>query len=402
MHRSRHLATPDLSINPEGLAKIGDLAASAGIRRIHMLAWRDLADVEAGGSEIHAAMVARIWAQAGLEVTMRTSWAQGSPKIARRDGYNVVRKAGRYAVFPRAIASELVGRHGKRDALIEIWNGMPFLSPVWARGPRAIFLHHHHEKMWPLVLSPKLAAAGAAFEQHIAPKLYRTTPIITLSQSSRAELISKLGMGEEQVHVVPPGVDPRFAPGPEKSPTPLVVAVGRLMPSKRFDVLIDHMHQVRQHVPNAELVIVGEGYELDNLEDQIRTLDAQDWVSLPGRVDDAELVDLYQRAWVVASASISEGWGMTLTEAASCGTPSVATNIAGHRDAVDHEVSGLLVGDDDDFVGALVNLLSDAERREALSVGARAHGSSFTWEATARGALEVLVDDAAGKRHRRS
>ena len=56
------------------VAKIGDLAAEAGMRRIHVLAWRDLDDVEAGGSEIHADRVARLWAEAGIEVTMRTSF----------------------------------------------------------------------------------------------------------------------------------------------------------------------------------------------------------------------------------------------------------------------------------------------------------------------------------------
>ncbi len=59
-----------------------------------------------------------------------------------------------------------------------------------------------------------------------------------------------------------------------------------------------------------------------------------DWISLPGRVDDATLLDLYRRAWVVASTSAHEGWGMTITEAAACGTPAVATRIAGHADAV--------------------------------------------------------------------
>src|SRR3546814_15393565 len=66
-----------------------------------------------------------------------------------------------------------------------------------------------------------------------------------------------------------------------------------------------------------------------------------DAVELRGRVPDEELVELYQRAWVVASASSSEGWGMSLTEAAACGTPAVATNIAGHLDAVEHERTGL-------------------------------------------------------------
>ena len=84
----------------EEIAKIGDLAAESGIRRVCMLAWRDLDDPEAGGSEVHASTVASLWGQAGIEVTMRTSYAAGHPQISWRDGYRVIRKAGRYMVFP--------------------------------------------------------------------------------------------------------------------------------------------------------------------------------------------------------------------------------------------------------------------------------------------------------------
>ncbi|MCB1039653.1 MAG: glycosyltransferase, partial [Acidimicrobiales bacterium] len=140
--------------------KLGDLAAAAGLRRIHLLAWRDLDDVEAGGSEVHAAEVARHWAEAGIEVVMRTSHAQGHPPRAVRDGYEVVRKAGRYLVFPRAAVAEAAHRYGRRDGLVEIWNGMPFFSPLWASGPRIVFLHHIHAEMWKMVLPPNLARAG--------------------------------------------------------------------------------------------------------------------------------------------------------------------------------------------------------------------------------------------------
>ena len=243
--------------------KIGDLAADAGIGRIHVLAWRDLDDVEAGGSELHASAVAARWAAAGIDVVMRTSHAAGSPPRARRDGYEVVRHAGRYLIFPRAVAAELLGRHGRRDALVEIWNGVPFLSPLWARGRRATWLHHVHEDMWPMVLPPKLARAGQLLERRIAPPFYRRTPIVTLSESSRSHILDRLRLPPANVHVVPPGIDPGFSPGTE-APVPTVVAVGRLMPSKDFPALLDAMAAVRRKVPNARLRIIGEGYERPN------------------------------------------------------------------------------------------------------------------------------------------
>ncbi|MEO7556450.1 MAG: glycosyltransferase family 4 protein, partial [Acidimicrobiales bacterium] len=348
----------------DAIAKIGDLAAGAGIRRIHILAWRDLEDVEAGGSELHAANIARLWAEAGLDVVQRTSYAQGQPPRARRHGYEVIRRAGRYLVFPRAVGSELLGRHGQRDALVEIWNGMPFFSPLWARGPRVVLLHHVHAEMWKMVFgdeSPMLATAGDLLERRVAPLAYRRSRIVTLSESSKAEIVEQMHLRPELVDVVAPGIDPVFTPGGTRSAQPSVLAVGRLMPVKRFDVLIRAAARARAACPDLTLTIVGEGYERDALAALVNDLDAGEWVSLHGRASEAELVELYRSTWLVASASAREGWGMTLTEAAACGTPCVATDIAGHVDATGGGQSGLLVATDEEAVGdALTRLLTDA------------------------------------------
>ncbi len=116
---------------------------------------------------------------------------------------------------------------------------------------------------------------------------------------------------------------------------------------------------------------------------------------MPGRVDDDELVSWYRRAWVVASSSQREGWGMTLTEAAACGTPAVATAIAGHADAVLDDESGLLVDDVADLSVALGRVLGDEVLRSRLSRGALARARWFTWDVTARRALEALAGEAA-------
>ena len=378
--------------------KLGDLAATAGLRRIAILAWRDLDDPEAGGSELHASRVASLWAEAGIEVTMRTSYAAGHPQVTWRDGYRVIRKAGRYLVFPRAAFSEMMGWHGASDGLVEIWNGMPFFSPLWTQRPTVAWLHHVHDSMWEMTLTPKLARVGRRLEFTVAPRVYRRTPIVTLSNSSKDELIKKLHLPARNITVVPPGIDASFSPGGTRSPEPLVVAVGRLVPVKRFDRLINALATVRTRQPALRAVIVGEGYEREALQAQVRELGAEDWISMPGRVEAAELIDLYRRAWVLASASAHEGWGMTITEAAACGTPAVATRIAGHSDAVVPERSGLLVDDPVQLGAAIERVIADDALRSSLSAGAIAHAARLTWAATARGTLEVLANEALRRR----
>lgn len=379
---------------------LGELAERAGLQRVHLLAWRDLDDDEAGGSELHASTIAARWADAGIDVTIRTSAARQQAQVVQRDGYRVVRKGGRYVVFPRTAVSTVLGRGGRHDGLVEIWNGMPFLSPLWGRGPRIVFLHHVHADMWRMVIRSRLLSrAGELLELRLAPHAYRGTPIVTLSQSSRLEINRLLGLALEDVTVVPPGIDhARFSPGGPRSPHPLVVAVGRLVPVKRFDRLVDALVELRGRHPLLEAVIAGEGYERPALEARIRAADAQSWLHLPGRVDDDELVALYRRAWAVASSSTHEGWGMTLTEAAACGTPAVASRIAGHLDAVVHGETGYLANDQGAFVAQLDRVLSNPVLRESLGRGARAHAERFTWDATAYGTLGALAADAFRRR----
>jgi glycosyltransferase involved in cell wall biosynthesis len=175
----------------------------------------------------------------------------------------------------------------------------------------------------------------------------------------------------------------------------LVVSVGRLVPVKRPAELVAALLETKKSVPALEAVLVGEGYERDALEAQIRAADAQSWLRLPGRVSDAELVELYRRAWVLTSASAREGWGMTLTEAAACGTPSVVTDIAGHRDAADPGISGLLVPEVAALAPALARVLNDPAEQARLSAGALGHAAQFTWDATARSTFQALAGEAA-------
>jgi glycosyltransferase involved in cell wall biosynthesis len=146
--------------------------------------------------------------------------------------------------------------------------------------------------------------------------------------------------------------------------------------------LIESFVEVHKMVPTSKFEIVGEGYLRTELEELIATHGAQDWISLPGRISDKELLALYQRAWVVSSLSLREGWGMSLTEAAACGTPSVAVDIAGHRDAVKNGRSGLLV-EAEHVAGTIASVLLDEEKLNELRLGALDYAQSLTWDGAA-------------------
>ncbi len=192
-----------------------------------------------------------------------------------------------------------------------------------------------------------------------------------------------------------------------------MVAVGRLVPVKRFDLLMDVLAEVRRSVPDLQAVIVGEGYERAAprgapARPRRRRVDRASrvtWTTM-------SFVDLYRRAWVLASTSQREGWGMTATEAAACGTPAVVSRIAGHVDAVEDGVSGW------SWMSAPITVDPEAEDRRRrsprrcgassptpplrarLGEAALRRASELTWEATAAGTLDALVDEADRQRKR--
>ncbi|NNE13130.1 MAG: glycosyltransferase family 4 protein [Ilumatobacter sp.] len=368
-----------------------------GVRRVHVLAWRDLDDRDAGGSEVHADEFMRRWADRGLDVLHRTSAAVGLPAEDRRHGYDVVRRGSRYSVFPRTIAAELGRRMGPYDALVEIWNGVPWFSPLWCRRPRVIMFHHVHGPMWDQVMPGPLAPAGRFLEARLAPPFYRRELTVTPSEATRDELI-ELGWRPERVRAFPNGVDSKFSPGDgTKTEHPSLIAVGRLAPVKRFDRVIDAAIEARRRVPGLTLEIVGSGPLDADLQTRIDAAGASAWIRLVGKLTHDELVERYRRSWLVTSGSIAEGWGLSITEGAACGTPCVVTDIRGHRSSVRDGRSGVLV--DPDRLGATIaDVLAEPARLADLRAGALDWARSLSWDASALGITRALHDVVVQRR----
>ena len=109
---------------------------------------------------------------------------------------------------------------------------------------------------------------GRTLEARLAPPFYRRGLTATPSDATRDELL-ELGFHPDRVTAIPNGTDPKFSPGGSKTVNPSILAVGRLAPVKRFELLIDSAVTARRAVPGLTLTIVGEGPERDTLADLV-------------------------------------------------------------------------------------------------------------------------------------
>jgi glycosyltransferase involved in cell wall biosynthesis len=357
------------------------------VLRVAVLSWRAPGDPDAGGSELHSREILSRWTADGVEVTLHARHAPDDTVLGRGCPFDVVPVGSTYSVFAAA-PRRVIARRRRFDAVVEILNGVPFWSPLWWRGPRVVWLHHMHTEMWSQTLPRPVSDIGRWNELTVVPRVYRSTPVVTLAETGRAEL-RHAGFG--RVEVIEPGVDERFNrgdsfPAPESS---RLVAVGRLAPVKRWFALLEAVAPLADRRPGLTLDLVGDGPERSAIEEWAQRRDAR-WLTVHGHVDDETLVDLYRRATLVVSASSAEGWGMTITEAARCGVPSVVTDVLGHRAAVIDGVTGDLVTTPADLAGAIERLLDDADRRDRYGRAAMERAHAMTWDRAANRHLELL------------
>jgi glycosyltransferase involved in cell wall biosynthesis len=386
--------TASPSTAADDLAAAAQRLRSVGVRRVESYAWRDLDDAEAGGSELHADEIFRRWADVGVEIVHRTS-TRDRPREFDRNGYRVIQRGGRYDVFARVVLRQLVRRRPSDTSTIEIWNGVPWFGPIWAPRRRLVWMHHVHRDMWAEALPRPLDAVGRFVETRFAPLFYRRSRFATLSESS-ADEIEELGIDRSRLTVIPPGVHERFMPDPShRADHPHVVVVGRLAPVKRQRLALTALAHAKDAVPELTVELVGDGPDRALVDAWIAEHAAAGWVDRRGRVSDDELVEAYRRAWLVVSASHAEGWGMSLTEGGACGTPCVATDIAGHRGSCIDGETGVLVGDVGDLParlgGEIAALLADDDRRRAMSLAAIDHARGLSWTAVAARHLDLLA-----------
>jgi glycosyltransferase involved in cell wall biosynthesis len=367
-----------------------DSPVTAGRAHVAICNWRDLRHPEGGGSELYVERVAKGLAAAGNRVTLLCAAVAGEPRDEVRDGVHYRRRGGRHTVYLRA-AWALATRRVRPDVVLDVQNGVPFLSPLVTRRPVVALVHHVHREQWRVLFSPRAARLGWWVESRLGPRLYRRSRYLVVSEATRRELGDLVG-GSARITVAHNGTPAAAVTGAAKATAPRITILGRLVPHKRADIVFRAVAELADRHPDLIVDVIGHGYFDAELRAEAQRLGLADKVVFHGFVDEATKCDLLAAAWVNAVPSVKEGWALAVVEAGLQATPSLAFAGAGGLDeSILDGISGVLVhGGEAEFTATLGDLLEDDTLRHRLGAGAVRHAQMFAWDDTVRAVASVL------------
>ncbi len=347
--------------------------------RIAFLTWRDSTHPDGGGSEVFVEQVAKGLVQRGHEVTIVCARHGQAPAESDLDGVRVIRTGGRLTVYPRGLL--WLARHRRTDAVVDVINGLPFGTPLVRRRGVVALVHHVHQRQWQIIYPGLAGRIGWFVESRLTPLAYRRRPHLTVSEASRRDLVG-LGIPAASITVARNGLAALRSDG-ERSPTPRLCVLARLVPHKQIEHAVAVTARLRTEFPGLVLDIIGEGWWRDELDAAVQALDAGEAVRFHGHVDDAERDRLLARAWLMLLPSVKEGWGLAVLEAAAQRTGTVAYRDAGGvNESIVDGMTGLLVDDLDEMAAVTRKVLGNPWTRDRLGDAAALRARDFDWSVT--------------------
>lgn len=315
---------------------------------IAWLTWKDHLHPEAGGAEVVAReLTARLLAD-GHKVTMLTCGYGQAPSRENLDGVEVLRVgSNRYTHTFQALAYYMRHIRNKYDMLIEEVNGAPYFSVLFERKAKRYLLYHQMEgPVWQYETKPPLSIAGRYVLEPVATRLLTLskTPVVTISQSTASDLVSH-GFHADRTHIISEGIEiepVEDIDAIQKFDRPTLLSLGAMRAMKRTIDQLRAFEVAKAVIPALQLKIAGKSdseYGRKVLA-EIERSPYRDDIEYLGKVSREQKADLMQKSHLIMQTAVHEGWGLTVTEAASQGTPAVVYDVNGLRDSVRHKQTG--------------------------------------------------------------
>jgi len=348
--------------------------------RVLMLNWRGPDDPLAGGAENYVMSVCRRLVERGYPTTLVCRRPHGMPREDSIDGVRVLRMGSKFTLYVHVAWAYAAHLRGEYDVIVESINGVPFFSPLYAHIPVIAIVHHITGRIFFEELPLPLALLGYFAERSI-PLMYRSAVLAAVSESTRGEMVR---LGARDVVITGEGIElPERLPPVSREPEPTIIYLGRVKRYKRLELLIEACHMLRERHPRLSLWVVGTGDALETTRHMVMQRRWDEWVVFYGFADERTKSELLSRAWVFATPTSKEGFGLTVIEANAHRLPAVGFDVPGIRDSIRDGYSGLLVKEQSAHAlsRALDRIVSDDGLREKLSWGAAQWARRFSWDA---------------------
>jgi len=363
-----------------------------------------------GGIQTYSAELARAVAEAGEEVRVVAAAQPGSEDFDAGMPCPVLRVPTGGGYLPAALNLAA----GAEQAAAELTEPPRCLvCTKWSpEGPAAIWAARSLRRPFVLIgHGGEFALAGGQLVKWLVQRVVLRRAALCLANSSyTADLFRRAGVRDERVSVIGGGVSPeRYRAKPDRIEQlrerlglrgrRVILIVARLVRRKGHRHLLQALTGVREQVPEAACLIVGDGPLGEELRALAAELGLAGDVVFAGAMPEEELAACYGLCEVFAMPSVpvrgelAEGLGLAFLEAAAAGRPSVGTRFGGIPDAVEDGETGLLVepGDAEALAEALARLLTDPEEARRMGEAARERvEAQFTWARVAERFLEQV------------
>ena len=269
---------------------------------------------------------------------------------------------------------------------------MQYVAPPRLSCALVVTVHDVSYKLFPQFFSPRVRLITGLL---VGPSIRRAARVLTLSESSRQDILRFYRVPPGQVVVTPAAAGPQYTPQPAAEivrvqaaydlPERYVLAVGNVQPRKNLPRLIAAFHAVAAEVPDAHLVLVGRSvWRGSEVAAAVARLGLGGRVRFTGYVPDADLPALYSGAACFCYPSLYEGFGLPPLEAMACGTPTITSNVSSLPEVVGDAALTVDPTSVPDLAAALRRLLTDPAAQAQYRACGLAQAARFSWDRTAR------------------
>jgi glycosyltransferase involved in cell wall biosynthesis len=368
---------------------------------ILILNWRDTKHPKSGGAELVTLRHAKEWVTLGHSVTWVTSTYNSARPEEIIDGVRLIRRWGSLLIY-LYVPFYLLLNAWKFDVIVDEVHGIPFFSPLFTRKPVVVFIHEIAGDIWDYMYSFPVNKIGK-FLESMYFLLYRKCLFWTDAPSTIDELL-KRGIPRIQCTAIPcpiiySSLNKSKQSLKEKNPTYLFVS--RVVRMKGIEEVIKAFSFIVKEQSSAKLWIVGGGENtyVQQLKEMIEEYGVVQSAVFWGNVTETKKMDLMSRASILLHASVKEGWGLVVLEAASVGTPAVVYNVPGLRDVVKHNKTGIVLSDNSphEMAREALRLFMDNKKYLDFQHNGKDWVKSLQWEKVTSLSLEVLSNARYGK-----